>query len=132
MSDLIEQEWPKDFTGWQPVTFTKKTVKRKLIGAWLCLNFTGVNGESASWDGNLFTSELTDGRKIANRITMGALADFFRACGLDDANMPEKSIDGIDKALTAFENEVTVSGRIGKDEKGYNRVNQFKKVQAAA
>jgi hypothetical protein len=125
METVVDAPWPVDFTGKQPVSFTEFEVRDKPNGAWILLKFSGDGGDQASVSLNLFTSDITDGRKKANAISMRTLAGFFRAIGLSDADFPAASPAAIKTCLQAYVGEVRLQGKVGKDDKGYNTITQF-------
>jgi len=129
METDIDAGWGVDFTGPQTVKFTEFEMREKPNGAWFVLKFTHESGKRASVSGNLFTSDLTDGRSTANRITMEMLGNVFRAFGLNEADMPAKNPAAIKKALEAYVENVSVIGTIGKDSDGkYDTIKKFAKA----
>lgn len=131
MSDptaTIDAEYGSDFTGNQKINFTEFEMRDKPYGFWLCLKFANDSGDRASVSHNIFTSDITEGRKTGNQITMRGLGELFRAFGLSDADMPDKTPAAIKLALEAYAGNVAVMGTIGKDDNGYNTITKFTKA----
>jgi len=124
--------FPKPFDGRVNVKFTDFTMMHKENDEpagkyWLLMKFASEDGDLASFDGNLFPDTEQKGRQTSTKITMRTLGEFLTACGLDPTSIDDTP-DEIEKCLKSLVGEVTVSANIGKDEKGYNRADKFKKA----
>ena len=60
---------------------------------------------------------------------MRSLGELFRAFGLSEVDMPDKTPAAIKSVLEAYVGNVSVIGFIGKDEDGkYNTISAFSKA----
>lgn len=130
LSDEAGESWPEDVKGWRTVSFEKFVVEPKGDRTWFLLKWTG-EGFFASTSLNLFSksvAEADSGKATANRITMSALKDIFRAAGLAETDFPKPSARDIASALNAYEGRLSVDAFVGPDGRGYTEATRFAKA----
>ena len=131
LPDEAGESWPEDVKGWRTVKFDKFEAKPQGERTWFLIKWTGDNGLYASTSLNLFSkaiAETDSGKATANRITMGALRDLFRAAGLAESDFPAGNAREIAKALNAYEGELTLDAFVGPDGRGFTEATRFAKA----
>jgi hypothetical protein len=126
-----EVQVPPPFEGDQTVGFDDFDLREKPTGFWVLLNFSGENGDKASWSGNFHTAPDTAGRKQNHAISCRGLREFFKAVGMTDGDLPKFSPKEVAKALTKYlnfaGNPVRVKAFVGLDKDGkYMNASRFR------
>ena len=125
------EPWPEDIKGWRTVKFDKFEAKPSGERTWFLIKWTDGAGLYASTSLNLFSKSMAEsdsGKATANRITMSALRDLFRAAGLADSDLPAANARDIAKALNAYEGELSVDAFVGPDGRGFTEATRFAKA----